>query len=85
MIVKLLDVIITQTGGIFGLAMNSLDCLLECGTFVVVVHLIIRHITYTLLDTTRNTVVEKLGSNFPYSKVSRLSRMLEVNGKENMY
>ena len=42
MLVKLLDVVVMKRGGNFGQAMDTLNCLLQCGALVIIVHLISR-------------------------------------------
>ena len=41
-LVNLLDVIVLQPGGNFGQAMDGLNCLLQCGALVIIVHLATR-------------------------------------------
>jgi hypothetical protein len=39
-LVKLLDWIVEHPAGIFGQAMDGLNCLLQCGALAVIVHLV---------------------------------------------
>lgn len=82
-LMKLLDAIISQGGGNFGQAMDGLNCLLQCGTLVFVVNEVTD--SWHPSEDTRRTIIEKLGTNNPGSNVSRLSRILEVKGKNYAY
>ena len=82
-LVKLLDAIVSRTGGNFGQAMDGLNCLLQCGALVIIVHSETKLMDPS--EDTRKTIIEKLGANYPNSNVSRVSRILEVNGMDHSY